>query len=175
MALSLLRSGLVGVLLVVAYFVLPLRLPDIGTLVWLLSGLLAVGVLLAWHVRAIIGTATYPRLRAIGAVATGLPLLLVVFAVAYLLLERAHPGSFNQPLDRLAALYYTVTIFATVGFGDIAPVAAAARAITTVQMVVDVVAIGLIAKLLVGAVETGMRRRKASGEDTDDGSPTRRP
>ena len=28
-------------------------------------------------------------------------------------------GSFTQPLDHTTALYFTVTVFATVGFGDI--------------------------------------------------------
>ena len=33
------------------------------------------------------------------------------------------PAGFSQPLDRTTALYFTMTVLATVGFGDIALIA----------------------------------------------------
>lgn len=87
------------------------------------------------------------------------PLLLVVFAGACILMERAHPGSFSESLNHTDALYFTVTVFATVGFGDITPVTGAARVLTTVQMLVDLAAVGVIAKVIFGAVQTGLRRK----------------
>ena len=49
------------------------------------------------------------------------PLFLLLFASTYFLMERASAASFTQPLTRTDALYFTVTVFSTVGFGDISP------------------------------------------------------
>ncbi|MDX6312639.1 MAG: hypothetical protein QOF44_2103, partial [Streptomyces sp.] len=78
------------------------------------------------------------------------------------------PGSYSEPLNHTDALYFTVTVFASVGFGDIVPVTATARLVTTVQMVIDLMAIGVIAKIVLGAVETGLRRREAGRPDGPD-------
>ena len=60
--LLLARSALVGVLLFVAYYLLPLNGPEgIGVLL-LVGGLILVGVVVAWQVRAILN-APFPRLR----------------------------------------------------------------------------------------------------------------
>jgi len=159
---SLLRSSAAAVLLVVAYCVVPFATSDEAAAVWLIGGVIGVAVLLVWQIRAIIG-AKYPRLRAIGALVVGPPLLLVVFASTYLILSSANASSFSEPLDRTGALYFSVTVFATVGFGDIVPVTNGARIATTIQMVLDVVVFGLAVKLIFGAVETGLRRREAAG------------
>ena len=159
---SLLRSSAAAVLLVVAYFVVPFATSDEAAAVWLIGGVIGVAVLLVWQIRAII-EAKYPRLRAIGALVVGPPLLLVMFATTYLILSGADVSSFSEPLDRIGALYFSVTVFATVGFGDIVPVTPGARIATTIQMVVDVVVLGLALKLIFGAVETGLRRREAAG------------
>jgi voltage-gated potassium channel len=157
------------VLLVVAYYVLPLARSDEAAVVWLVTGVAGVAVLLAWQIRAIVG-AEHPRLRAIGALVVGPPLLLVVvvFATTYLTISGARVASFSEPLDHTSALYFSVTVFATVGFGDIVPVAAGARIATMIQMVLDVVVFGLAVRLIFGAVERGLRRREAA-ERGDDG------
>lgn len=155
---SLLRSALSTATLLAVYFLAPLdRSRSTTVAVFLGLGLLAFGALIAWQVRAIT-TADHPRLQGIESLAMVLPFLLVVFACAYILIERAHPGSFSEPLNHLDSLYFTVTVFATVGFGDIVPVTGVARAVTTVQMLVDLLAVGVIAKVLFGAVEVGLRR-----------------
>lgn len=159
---SLLRSASSAVLIVLAYYLLPL---DAGALTWLVVGLVIVAAVLVWQVRAIMA-ARHPRLRAIGALAVGVPLLLIVFARTYVVLAHAAPASFTEPLDRTGALYFAVTVFATVGFGDIAPVATAARVATMIQMLLDLAAFGLAAKVIVGAVDVGLRRRAAEQEDS---------
>ncbi len=55
-----------------------------------------------------------------------------------------------------------MTVFATVGFGDIVPVSQTARVLTTCQMVADPVLVGLIANVMVGAVRIGLERRQSS-------------
>ena len=46
-----------------------------------------------------------------------------------------------------------MTVLATVGFGDIAPVTTIARVAVMVQMVLDIAFIGLAAKVLFGAAD----------------------
>ncbi|HEU5045439.1 MAG TPA: potassium channel family protein [Nocardioidaceae bacterium] len=156
--MSLLRSGLVSVVVLVGYFALPLtNLLGAAGLI-LMIGMLLLGWLLAWQLRAI-AVSPYPRLRMIGALSTSVPLFFVVFAAAYFLMADTAPGTFNQHLSRLDALYFTVTVFATVGFGDIVAVTETARAVVLVQMVGDLVIVGFVARAFVRAAETGLSRR----------------
>ena len=55
----------------------------------------------------------------------------------------------------------TVTVFATVGFGDIVATSQIAWMLVTAEVVADLVLIGLIAKVLLGAVQR--RRRDLDG------------
>jgi len=60
--------------------------------------------------------------------ATTAPLFLLLFATSYFLMTQADADSFSaHPLTRTDTLYFTVTVFATVGFGDISPASQAAR------------------------------------------------
>ena len=61
---------------------------------------------------------------------------------------RLTPDSFTQPMNKVAGVYFSVTVLATVGFGDISPVTDTARILVTVQMVLDLVLIGAAVKLL---------------------------
>ena len=72
----------------------------------------------------------------------------------------ADPEHFSEPLTRLDAAYFTVTVFATVGFGDIVAVSQAARTVAIVQMVGDLVLVGLVAEALFGAVQVNLSRRE---------------
>lgn len=156
---SLLRSTASTAILLTVYYLAPLdRSRDTATLAFLGFGLALFAALIIWQVRAILG-AEHPRLQAVESLSVAVPLLLVVFAGACILMERAHPGSFSESLNHTDALYFAVTVFATVGFGDITPVTGAARVLTIVQMLVDLAAVGVIARVVVGAVQTGLRHR----------------
>jgi voltage-gated potassium channel len=172
-ARSLLRSACASALLLAAYYVVPLNLPDESAIVWLVVGLVGVTAVLAWQIQAIT-TARYPRLRAISALAVGVPLVLVVFAVTYLLIAKDDATAFSTPLDRTGAIYFTVTVFATVGFGDIVPVTTPARVGVIIQMLLDLVLFGVAAKVVLGAVNVGLRRRdEHTGRDRDARDPDR--
>ncbi|WP_327250895.1 potassium channel family protein [Streptomyces sp. NBC_01244] len=159
LAECLFRSTASAVLLTALFYLVPLeRGFGVLTVTLLVLGLALFGGLVAWQVTAIT-RAAYPRLRAIEALATAVPLFLVLFAVSYFLLAEEVPQSFSEPLSRTDALYFTVTVFATVGFGDIAPTTEVGRALTTVQMIADLIVVGVIAKVLFGAVRIGVRRR----------------
>jgi hypothetical protein len=154
---SLLRSLLTATALLVLYFVLPLdREFSAGTLSALAAGVVAMGLLVAWQVRAILH-AHHPALRAVEAVALSLPLFLLMFAATYVVLADSDPGSFSEPLDRVDGLYFVVTVFATVGFGDVSAVSQVARVLVTIQMVGDLVLIGLVLRVFLTAVDRSRR------------------
>ena len=122
-------------------------------------GLLAFGALIAWQTVAII-RAEHPRLRAMEALATAVPLFLLLFSATYYLIAKERPSSFSETLSRTDALYFTVTVFATVGFGDIVATSETTRVLAIVQMIADLILVGVIAKLIFGAVQLGLERRK---------------
>jgi hypothetical protein len=157
-------SGGGVVVVLVLYFTLPLD-GDRGwsTVVGLAFGLAIFTAVLGvqlWQITR----APHPRLRAVQALATSLPLFVVVFATTYVVIDQGDPDAFNEPLSRLDSLYFTMTVFSTVGFGDIAPRSQPARLAATLQMLVDLVLLGLVAKVLLGAVNVGLERRRADRE-----------
>jgi hypothetical protein len=161
---ALARSLLTFAALLALYLAAPVD-PEFsaGTVLLLAAGIVAVGVLVAWQVRAIL-RANHPGLRAIEAIALSLPLFLLLFAATYAVLSAAQPEAFTEPLSRIDSLYFVVTVFATVGFGDVSAVSELARILVTVQMVGDLVLIGLVLRVFMLAVDRG-RQRIAGQED----------
>ncbi|NDZ75074.1 two pore domain potassium channel family protein [Streptomyces sp. SID10362] len=150
--------------LVTAYYLLPLdeRL-TVGTVALLVCGLLAVLLVFCWEVRAITRS-PHPRLRAIEGLAATLVLFLVLFAGSYYLLGRSSPGSFSEPLNRTDALYFTLTTFATVGFGDITARSETGRILTMAQMTGGLLLVGVAARVLASAVQAGLNRQGREAE-----------
>lgn len=156
---SLLRSMLVSAAVVVVYFVLPLSSGlTSSTAGFLVAGVGFVAALLTLEIRAIT-VSPYPRVKAFEALALTLPMFLVVFATTYYLMGRADTGAWSEPLSRLDSLYFSLTVFATVGFGDITAVSGAARGVVTGQMAGNLLLIGVVTRVIVRAVEQGMARR----------------
>ncbi|HXV91909.1 MAG TPA: potassium channel family protein [Pseudonocardia sp.] len=158
---ALARSTVSAVLLVVVYYRAPLDRPlDPRVALWLVLGLIAFAASIAYQVRAIVRS-PIPHVRAVETVEISLPFLLLLYASAYSLMSYDEPASFTEVLDRTDALYFTVTVFATVGFGDIAPVTRTARVVTMTQMLVGLLTVGVVARLLLGAVQRSVDRRAA--------------
>ncbi|MGY1673465.1 potassium channel family protein [Geodermatophilus sp. SYSU D00710] len=159
------RTLLTVVAVLALYAGLPLAGPfGPRSVLALVAGLLAVGVLVAWQVRAILRS-PHPALKAVEAVAVSIVLFLVLFAAADVVLAGSDPHAFTEPLTRVDGLYFVVTVFATVGFGDIAPVSEAARVLTTVQMIGNLVFLGLVLRVFLAAVD---RRRRHADQATPD-------
>jgi Ion channel len=91
--------------------------------------------------------------------AVSVPLFVLSFSTVYYLMERTASSSFTEAMTRLDALYFTVTVLSTVGFGDIAARSEVARAVTTAQMLGDLVLVGLVVRVLLNAVQTGLASR----------------
>ena len=145
--------------LVVVYYLLPLNRSSAGFAVTVLViGLVALVGLITFQVRSILAS-PFPGMRAVEALATSLPLFLLLFASTYLVTATEAAGSFSQPLTHTDALYFTVTVFATVGFGDITAKTEAARLVVTGQMILDLIIIGIGARIILGAVQQSRHRR----------------
>lgn len=163
---AVLTSVGVAVVLLGLYFVLPLQvLGNLPLAVSLPVGLALFVAVAAWQVRAVARSA-YPGIRAVEGLAATLPLFLVLFAAAYVVMSSNDSANFDtSSLTRVDGLYFTVTVFSSVGFGDITATSQTARVVVMVQMMFDLVVLGLGVRLLVGAVNIG--RRRQSDHDGD--------
>jgi voltage-gated potassium channel len=150
--------------LVALYYLLPLdHLTARGAIVPLVIGLVAFIALVAVQVRLIVRS-PFPGVRAVEALATSVPFFLLLFASTYYVMARLSYGSFGQPLTRTDALYFTVTVFSTVGFGDITPKTETARLVVTGQMIADLIILGVAIKVIVGAFRRGQQRQGEPGQ-----------
>jgi hypothetical protein len=144
---------------VILYYVLPLDGSSTRVAVTILVlGLLAFLALVGYQVRAIIGS-PFPGLRAVEALATSVPLFLILFAGTYVVLANLSAASFGGHLTHTDGLYFAVTVFSTVGFGDITPESETARVLVTVQMLADLVVLGVAIKVIMGAISRGRQRQ----------------
>jgi hypothetical protein len=150
-----------------AYYLLPFDHSSIGASVTILVvGLIGFIALVAYQIRAIMRS-SFPGLKAIEALATSIPLFLLLFAATYISMAHLSMSNFGAHLTHTDGLYFTVTVFSTVGFGDITPKSEAARLVVTGQMITDLIILGLVLKVVVGAVS---RARKSQSQQAESSS-----
>lgn len=144
-------------ILLAAYYLFPIDLRhhhglvhDVGAMARLGVAIAVFVVVLTLEIRGIT-RAKHPMLRAGVAMAVVIPLFLLFFAWTYLTMSNSDPATFGVAMDRTTALYFTVTIFSTVGFGDITPHTDLARLVTTFQMLSDLVVVAVVVRLILGA------------------------
>ena len=148
------RASCEAALVVLVYFLVPLahhRHAYAGLRI--VVGMAIFAATLAIELRAIIRSRR-PMLRAAVALALVLPLFIVVFAWTYLTMSLSSPRAFGGELSHISALYFTVTVFSTVGFGDITAKTDAARLAVTVQMLLDLAVIAGVVRLIFGAARS---------------------
>ena len=162
-------------LLIALYGALPAAdRTGLGTLAKLLVGLVIFASVLGWQVLKIMG-AEHPELRAAEALAISIPVVLIVFAFTYLSLSHFQPASFSERLDHVGAMYFTITVVSTVGFGDIVAKTHAARILVSFQIILDLVLLVGIVRAVFFAAQVGIRRRQlerdaTTSESTSSGS-----
>jgi voltage-gated potassium channel len=160
--LGLLRAAVSGAVMVALYYVLPLGARSSGyVIVELTVGLALFTVMIAWQVTAI-ARSKHPRIRATQALATATPLFLLLFAATYFIMSQQTPATFTEALSRSDALYFTITVFATVGFGDISAQDEVARLVVAVQMLLDLIVLGLGIRVILSAVERGQAAQESN-------------
>ena len=155
--------------LVALYYLLPDRSWNGGVALRVLGGMVIFVGITVWQVKKIAG-ARNPGVRAAQALGLIFPLYLLIFASTYYVMAQASAAAFTEPLTKTDALYFTVTVFSTVGFGDIAPKSELARVILIIQMIGDLAILGAGVRILLGAVRRG--RQRATGADGDAGAGT---
>lgn len=144
--------------LIAAFYVYPGHAgTSAGAVVKVVAGVAVVTAVTGYEVWRVT-RAPIPELRAIEALGVILPLFLTVFAAIYLSLGQGAGTEFNVVLDHSKALYFVVTVFSTVGFGDIVPRTDEVRLIVATQMVLDLVLIGAVARLIVTAARRSLDR-----------------
>lgn len=147
--------------MVTVYFPLPLDRSSAGAAVAVLvTGLVVFVALVAFQVHSVLRS-PFPGLRAVEALTISVPFFLLLFAGTYVVMAKLSEGSFGVPLTHTDGLYFAVTVFATVGFGDLTAKSEAARLVVTGQMIADLVILGLAVKAIAGAVSRSRQRGDA--------------
>jgi voltage-gated potassium channel len=157
------QASVAVVVLLGIYYVVPTSGSRIGPVVCAIVFLGAV----SFELRAVVRD-PLPVPRAAVAMARVLPLFIVLFAWIYVAMSTSDPRTFSEPLTKSGALYFMITILSTVGFGDITPVTDAARLMVSVQMICDLVVIGILVKLITGVAKHARAQRTGveDGQET---------
>jgi voltage-gated potassium channel len=162
LTIAAIRSFASVAVLVTAYFLLPFtRLLNGRLIVEFGAGVLLV-IIVLFSQTVLTLRSGYPLLRSVEAMATSIPLFLVVFSTTHYLVNELNPGSYSEPMTRFDALYFTMSTFATVGFGDITAISVPARFATLVQMIGGLVLIGVVARVLIGTARLRENRMSRS-------------
>ena len=161
-AAGLARAFATTVVLVALYYVAPLdALSGLPIAVTFAVAFFVLASMTTWQIRAVL-VSPNPAIRAIEGVAATAPLFLLLFAGTYYVMAQTYPAHFNVPgLTRTDTLYFAVTVFSTVGFGDITATSQTSRAVVTLQMILDLIVLGLGVRVFVGAARLGRQRRDA--------------
>jgi voltage-gated potassium channel len=165
----------VTALLLAVYWLMPVQdAVDGGWAIRLALGLVLTVALMTWQIRAI-RRSSRPLIRAAHALVSSVLTFLLAFAFTYLGISHALPHAFSEPLNKVSALYFTVTTFATVGYGDIVPLTDTARVVVTIQTLLDLAVLATTARLLFHAATGTVNRREARyGRPTGWRRPARR-
>jgi voltage-gated potassium channel len=155
---ALIRCGvtvtLAWVLIVGAFYVLPIgQESDVRAVTRLGTDIAILIAVFVWQFRRI-GRAELPELRAVEALGIVIAVFLVAFSSLYLAMSHESVTAFTQPLDHTRALYFTVSVFSTVGFGDITPRTDQARLVVATQMLLDLAIIGAAVRVLFNAARS---------------------
>jgi voltage-gated potassium channel len=168
-----LRAALSTGVLLAAYYLLPIAvrhdhgrhvLFEFGSMLRLGAAFAIFIAVLTIEIRAIT-RARHPMLRAGVAMAVVIPLFILFFAWIYLTMSTSDPATFHGTMDRTTALYFTVTIFSTVGFGDITPRTDLARLICTFQMLADLAVVAIVIRLILGTASRSAADRQGGPGD----------
>ncbi|HEY9311232.1 potassium channel family protein [Williamsia sp.] len=157
---ALLRSVLIVMAYLVAYFALPWNKFDDWAGLSIVVGALVIAVVTAvWQITQILRSST-PAVHAIEALAIIVPIYLLAFSLGYFMLSANNPDQFNEALSKMSSLYFTLSVFATVGFGDITASVDLSRAVVSVQMVLNLIVVGVGIKVILAAVKWSRDTRK---------------
>lgn len=108
----------------------------------------------------------HPILRVVETIANVLVVFILAFALVYLSMAQTNPAAFSEPLTKVSAVYFTVTVLATVGFGDITPVTDSARLVVTMQMMLGLTLIAVVLRFMITFAQNLQSQRRSAAETT---------
>jgi hypothetical protein len=117
-----------------------------GVVALILVGSLGVAFAELWSDRA-------PTTDAIFGAIFGYFLMTLAFAMFYVQLERAQPGSFELPESGggvSALIYFSLVTITTLGYGDVAPVSRVARVVAGLEAAAGVMYVAVFIAMLIG-------------------------
>lgn len=134
--------------------------------VLLLLGMVIYALVLRLQLRRVV-KAKRPGLIAAESLILSAGLFIAIFSGIYVLIEGDSPGSFSEPIDHFTAAYFTLTVLATVGFGDITASSDTARLIVMMQMALGLGFLAVIIKVFTGAAQRAMKSRDDRHENRE--------
>jgi len=146
---SMARLGGGSVAATIVYFVAPLD-HELGVV-------LAAGILVALLVALVpltlrhalrIEVSLNPLRDAVEALISLLALLIFGFSTVHYTIANNYDAQYQGLDTKIDGLYFTMTVISTVGFGDITAVGQAARVVVTVQMLFDLLFLGLAIRMI---------------------------
>jgi hypothetical protein len=154
-------AGIIG-----AYYLLPFDHLSSGRSVLRLGVVVAlVAAVFIWQIRRI-AIAELPELRAAEALGIVIGVFLVGFSIVYLTMSHNNVHTFTQRLDHTRALYFTISVFSTVGFGDITPRIDTARLVVSAQMLLDLAIIGVVVRMIFTVARSRIAPQETGGRDS---------
>lgn len=139
---------------IVVYFLIPLD-REFGRLWALMLVVFAAAALIPISIRQarMVLRSDDPLFDAMRCIVSALVFLVVAFSSAYFVLATNYDDEISGLHTKLDAIYFTTTIIATVGFGDISATGQAARAVTTGQMVVNFAVLAVALRVISWALK----------------------
>jgi voltage-gated potassium channel len=145
------HTTVVLVLLTAGYYLFPVRFDEATDRYLRLPGSLlslgVLGVVLRRQARRSRRALSAAHLR-VQWLLSALYFLVLGFALLYAAIAATSPTQFTGIEDRTDALYFSVTLVATVGFGDIHPTGTAGQLAATVHMLFNLIYLGTALRLL---------------------------
>jgi hypothetical protein len=138
----------------VVYFVLPLE-DEVGRVFALVLVVVAAASLIPISIRqaGLVLRSADPLFDAVRCIVSAVVFLVVAFSAAYYVLGTGYDDEIHGIETKLDAVYFTVTILATVGFGDITADGQVARGLVTAQMVVNLAVLAVALRVVSWALK----------------------
>jgi uncharacterized transporter YbjL len=148
------RFGLLAaevIALVAAYFLVPLEGSLAFRMVCYVLGLGLVVIVVGRQMRRHLASRD-DDIR-VDTLALAIVMAVLLFALAYFALSTAQSGEFSGLTTRVDALYYSLTVATTTGFGDVSAQSQLARVVVSAQLVFNMLIIATAVPLLTRTVK----------------------
>ena len=133
----------------------------------LIIGAIVYFLILRWQVSRILRS-QFPGILAGESLILSAAIFLTMFGVLYMVINSSNPQSFTEPLTHFTALYLSITILSTVGFGDVTAVTDAARTVVMIQMVLTLGFLAVTIRVLSNAASRAHQSRSERSNPSED-------